>query len=297
MKILVYGSLNIDLIFSVEHIAQPGETISSGSLEKSAGGKGANQAAALAKAGMEVYMAGKVGADGRFLLELLESYGANTGKVAVYPGVTGQAIIQLDRNGQNSIILHAGGNGEILEEEIPGVLESFSPGDAVLLQNEIPHVGAIMDKAKERGMKIFLNPSPFNEKIATLPLEKVDMFFVNEIEGAAMASLPQQDTSLPLILDKLTQKFPAAEIILTAGKDGAYYGCGNTRERGTIIELPVVDTTGAGDTFTGYYIAARENEFSVKEALNLACRAACIAVSRMGAMQSMPFRDEVFIKP
>ena len=299
MKILVYGSLNIDLIFTVDHIVLPGETIASSTLEKSAGGKGANQAAALAKAGMDVYMAGKIGADGRFLLELLGSYGVNTEKVAVYPGATGQALIQVEKSGQNSIILYAGGNGEIKEDEIDGVLESFGPGDSILLQNEIPHTGTIMKKAKKRGMKVIFNPSPYDERIRKLPLEMVDVFFVNEIEGAALAaeaacvSLPPE-TPLPEILDRLTGNFPAAEIILTAGRDGAYYGSGSVRGKGCIIELPVVDTTGAGDTYTGYYIAAREKQLSVADSLNLACKAACIAVSRKGAMQSMPFKEEVF---
>ena len=294
MKILVYGSLNIDLVFSVDHIVKPGETIASSGLEKSAGGKGANQAAALAKAGMETYMAGKTGADGRFLLELLQSYGVNTEKVAIYTGATGQALIQLDRNGQNSIILYAGGNGEIREDEIDGVLESFGLGDGILLQNEIPHVGIIIQKAKVQGMKVFLNPSPYDERIGKLPLDLVDVFFVNEIEAAALAAALPEQTPLPRILDLLTEKFPAAEIILTAGKDGAFYGFGKIREKGEIIDLPVADTTGAGDTFTGYYIAAREKQFSVAKALDLACKAASIAVSRKGAMQSMPFKEEVF---
>ena len=293
MKILVYGSLNIDLVFTVDHIVRSGETISSVSLEKSAGGKGANQAAALAKAGMDVYIAGKIGEDGRFLLDLLESYGVNTKKVALYSGATGQALIQLDRNKQNSIILYAGGNGEIQKSEINDVLESFGPGDAVLLQNEIPYTGTIMEKAKGQGMKIFLNPSPYNEKIGELPLNLVDVFFLNEIEAAALASLPEETSPL-LILDQLCGCFSTVEIILTAGSDGAYYGFGKTREKGEITKLPVVDTTGAGDTFTGYYIAAREKLCSVAETLNLACKAASIAVSRKGAMQAIPFKDEVF---
>ena len=299
MKALVYGSLNIDLIFSVDHIVRPGETIASAALEKSAGGKGANQAAALAKAGMETYMAGKIGGDGRFLLELLGSYGVNTEKVIVYSGATGQALIQVEKSGQNSIILYAGGNGEIQKDEIDGVLGSFASGDAIFLQNEIPHTGTIIEKAKKKGMKIILNPSPYNERIRGLPLPLVDVFFVNEIEAAALAEeiaharLPE-GTQPPLILDRLTECFPGAEIILTAGRDGAYYGRGGIREKGDIIDFPVVDTTGAGDTFTGYYIAAREKRHTVSEALMLACKAASIAVSRKGAMQSIPFKQEVF---
>ncbi|MDR0473043.1 MAG: PfkB family carbohydrate kinase, partial [Treponema sp.] len=223
MKTLVYGSLNIDLVFSVDHIVTPGETISSSSLSKGAGGKGANQAAALAKAGTETWMAGKTSKDDVFLLELLVSYGVHTEKVIQYEGPSGQALIQVEKSGQNSIILFAGGNGEIRRDEIDGVLESFGQGDGVLLQNEIPYVADIIEKAKKRGMKVFLNPSPYDEKIGKLPLEKVDIFFVNEIEGAALAALPQ-GTPPPLILDRLTKNYPAAEFILTAGKDGAYYG-------------------------------------------------------------------------
>jgi ribokinase len=294
MKILVYGSLNIDLIFSVDHIARPGETISSASLVRSAGGKGANQAAALAKAGMPVYMAGKIGQDGQFLLRLLESYGVKTDGVIQYEGATGQAIIQLDRNKQNSIVLFSGGNGEITVEEIHSAIAQFNAGDIIVLQNEITHVREIMDCAKKQGMRICLNPSPYNEKIAELPLDLVDMFFVNEIEGASLANLPPE-TAPSEALDCLVKRFPKAEIILTAGKDGAYYGSGELRAKGDIINMPVADTTGAGDTFTGYFIAAREKNMSVSQALAIACKASSIAVSRKGAMESIPFAKEVFV--
>ena len=293
MKILVFGSLNIDLIFSVDHIAAPGETIGSESLVKSAGGKGANQAAALAKAGMPVYMAGKTGVDGQFLLTLLQSYGVNTERVIQYEGASGQAIIQLDRNKQNAIVLYSGGNGAITLDEIRSTIAEFSAGDLVVLQNEISHVRAIMECAKEKGMRICLNPSPCNEKIEKLPLDLADMFFVNEIEGAALAGLPP-DTTPEEALDRLVRRFPRAEIILTAGKDGAYYGFGETRAKGDIIDLPVADTTGAGDTFTGYFIAAREKNIPVPQALTLACKASSIAVSRKGAMESIPLAVEVF---
>ena len=293
MKILVYGSLNIDLIFSVDHIVAPGETISSASLVKSAGGKGANQAAALAKAGMPVYMAGKIGQDGQFLLKLLQSYGVNTERVVQYEGATGQAIIQLDKNKQNAIVLYSGGNGDITVEEIHTTIGEFSAGDMIVLQNEIVHVREIMESAKKRGLRICLNPSPCNEKIAALPLELADMFFVNEIEGSALAELPP-DTAPPLALDRLVKRFPGAEIILTAGKDGAYYGFGETRAKGDIVDLPVADTTGAGDTFTGYFIAAREKNMPVPQALAIACKASSIAVSRKGAMESIPAAVEVF---
>jgi ribokinase len=298
MKVLVFGSLNIDLVYSVDHIVKPGETISSHTLKRSAGGKGANQAAALGKAGMPVYMAGKIGRDGEFLVELLKSYGVNTDNVALYEGATGQAIIQLDEQKQNAIVLFAGGNGAITTEDADRVLARFDRGDLLVLQNEIPHLREIMEGAKRRGLRICLNPSPYDGAIAQLPLDTVDLLFVNEIEGAAMAGLSgpvRSDKIAPAdILERLTREYPQSEIILTAGKGGAYYGHGKERATGEIVDLPVADTTGAGDTFTGYFIAARQRECSLTEALNFACKAASIAVSRPGAMESMPFAQEIF---
>jgi ribokinase len=293
MKFLVFGSLNIDLIFSVDHIAAPGETINSGALERSAGGKGANQAAALAKAGMEVYIAGKIGRDGEFLLELLGSYGVRTDHVLRWEGATGQAIIQVDKSGQNSIVLYGGGNGALKEEEMGPILATFDRGDMILVQNEIPLTAALMRAAGERGMRVCLNPSPFDGRIAGLPLELADLLFVNEIEAAGLAGRPVTEDPRG-ILEGLVTRFPRAEIILTAGKEGAYYAHGALRAKGDIVDLPVADTTGAGDTFTGFFLAARQRGCGVEESLALACKASSIAVSRRGAMASMPFAREVF---
>ena len=294
MKLLVYGALNIDLVYSVDHIVLPGETIRSHSLSKSAGGKGANQAAAAAKAGMDVYMAGKIGGDGDFLLSLLNSYGVNTGNVSIWPGPTGNALIQVDSSGQNSIIIHAGGNGEITPAEAEAAIAGFGKDDIISLQNEINLSTEIINAAVKAGMRICFNPSPWDEKIRKLPLKLVDIFVVNEIEGPFLAGLPA-GTSTEKTLAKLTEMFPGKEIILTAGNKGAYYGCDSQREKGNIIKFPVVDTTGAGDTFTGYYLTARAKNYTVAEALRLACKAASISVSRKGAMESIPLAEEVFL--
>ena len=294
MKALVFGSLNIDLIFSVDHTVLPGETIGSSGLEKSAGGKGANQAAALAKAGMETAMAGKIGQDGIFLLELLSSYGVDTSRVVIdKEGATGQALIQLDKKGQNAIVLYPGGNHRITGEEADRALADCGKGDIIVLQNEILLTADIMKKARSRGLRVCLNPSPYDGNAERLPLDLADLLFVNEIEGAALASLGSE-TPVPEILESLVRRFPASEIILTAGREGAYYGYKETREKGNILDLPVADTTGAGDTFTGYYIAARAGDYSVRDALGCACKAASIAVSRKGAMASIPLKDEIF---
>ena len=294
MKILVYGALNIDLIYSVDHIVIPGETIRASALEKSAGGKGANQAAAAAKAGAEVYLAGRIGTEGGFLLSMLEPCGVNVAHVAQGPGATGQALIQLDKNGQNAIVYYAGENGEITASDAEKVIAAFGKGDMISLQNELPCIPEMMKAAAKRGMSICYNPSPWDEKIRNFPLELVDIFIVNEIEGPILANLPPQ-TPVDKVLAVLTNRFPGKEIILTAGKDGAYYGRDAEREKGDIIDLPVVDTTGAGDTFTGYYLAARMKNYPVSEALNFACKAASIAVSIKGALGSIPWGKEVFM--
>ncbi|MDR0389464.1 MAG: PfkB family carbohydrate kinase, partial [Spirochaetaceae bacterium] len=226
-------------------------------------------------------------------LPLLQSYGVNTDNIIIYEGATGQAIIQLDKKKQNAIVLYPGGNGSITKEEITTVINKYHKGDLLVLQNEISHLKEVIEAGSSRGLKICLNPSPYTKTIEELPLHLIDIFFVNEIEGAAIAAMPV-DAPPRDVLDKLVRRFPSAEIILTAGKDGAYYGYKEIREKGEIIDLPVVDTTGAGDTFTGYFLAARYRGYTVKKALDLACRASSIAISRKGAMESIPFAKEVF---
>ena len=293
MKFLNYGSINIDLVFSVDHVVKPGETLSSTKLEKSAGGKGANQSAALAKAGAQVYHGGKVGNDGLFLVELLQSYGVDTSFIRHYEGATGQALIQLDKNRQNAIVLFGGGNHAIEREEIDETLTHFEAGDCLVLQNEIVHTSYLIEKAKKRGMTVCLNTAPFDEKIAQLPLELVDILVLNEIEGASLAGL-ELDVPYVQTLEMLVGKFPKAEIVLTAGKSGAYYAYKDIRLHAPIYDQPVVDTTGAGDTFIGYFLAARSKGYGTEEALSFSCKASGLAVSKSGAMASIPYANEVF---
>jgi ribokinase len=163
----------------------------------------------------------------------------------------------------------------------------------VLFQNEIPLTAELMKAAAARGIRVCLNPSPFDRRIGDMPLELADLLVVNEIEAVALAARPTSAGPVQ-ILEELVLRFPQAEIILTAGRGGAYYAHGTLRARGDIVELPVVDTTGAGDTFTGYFLAARQKGYPVPKALGIACKAASIAVSRNGAMESIPLAPEVF---
>lgn len=295
MKVLNYGSLNIDFVYNVPHIVRPGETLSSTSMKRSAGGKGANQSAAMAKAGLDVYHAGKIGADGLWLSDLLAGYGVDISFIRQYDGPTGHAIIQLDGHRQNCIVLFAGGNGEVTLEEIDQTLSHFSKGDLLVLQNEIVHIDELIRRAHENGMRICLNPAPFDDSVFALPLDLLDLLVVNEIEGTQLASL-DVDTPYSRILETLVARYPKSEILLTIGKYGVLYGYGDVREKGDIVNLPVADTTAAGDTFIGYYIAARDRGYPVKQSLDLACKASSLAVSRFGAMESIPFAREAFGK-
>lgn len=293
MKFLNYGSVNIDLVFTVDHIVAPGETLSSSSFFRSAGGKGANQSAALAKAGATVIHGGKIGQDGEFLVELLSSYGVDTSQIRLYEGATGQALIQLDKQKQNAIVLYGGGNVEITEQEIDETLALFTAGDMLVLQNEIIHTSYLIKEATKRGMQVCLNTAPFDDKILALPLQLVDILVVNEIEGAGLAGT-QEGASFTEVLDALVATYPTSEIVLTVGKGGAYYGYKDIRLHEPIYDLPVVDTTAAGDTFIGYFLTSRSLGHSIQDALRYACKASGLAVSRLGAMDSIPLANEVF---
>ena len=290
MKVLNFGSLNIDMVYHTSHIVRPGETISSKSLSVHPGGKGANQSAALAKAGAEVYHAGKVGRDGVWLLNKLKSFGVDTEYVTVGDESTGHAIIQLSSDGENTIVLFGGGNKKITREEVLSVLDKFSEGDILLLQNEINLIPLIMKEAHSKGMRIYFNPAPYSPEVHDYPLEVVDAFIVNETEGAGLSG-GQEDPED--IIRTLTRKYPGSEVILTLGKDGVLYGQDDLRASAGIVDLPVVDTTAAGDTFIGYYIAERMRSVPVDIALDTSCRASSLTVSRMGAMESIPSRGEL----
>ncbi|WP_293895794.1 MULTISPECIES: ribokinase [unclassified Sphaerochaeta] len=293
MRFLNYGSVNIDLIFTVDHIVKGGETLQSTSLTRSAGGKGANQSAALAKAGATVFHAGKVGRDGDFLLQLLTSYGVDVSHIRTYDGATGQALIQLDANKQNAIILYSGGNGAIATDEIDQTLEHFGFGDVLVLQNEIVHIDYLIKNAKRRGMKVCMNVAPFDPSALSLPLELIDILVVNEIEGAGLADM-RQTSDYKAILERLVTRYPASEILLTIGKQGCWYAFKDLRVHHDIYDTPVVDTTAAGDTFIGYYLASIARGCSIRQALQYASKAAGLAVSRPGAMASIPLAEEVF---
>lgn len=292
MKILNFGSLNIDNVYQVDHFVRKGETISSKSLTLFSGGKGLNQSVALGRAGAKVWHAGSIGKDGLFLLETLRTAGVNVSCVRVLEeGKTGNAIIQNDAEGDNCILLYGGANQRITREQIDETLSHFSAEDFLVLQNEVNELPYLVQKAHEKGMRIVLNPSPMDEKIFEINLSLVDLFVLNDLEAAELTGGTGTEPATMLAL--LQRKFPSACFVLTLGPQGAYYADAKQTIWQEIYPAKVVDTTAAGDTFTGYFLAAILEGKSVKASLGLAAKAAAIAVSRPGAAPSIPKLDEV----
>lgn len=289
MKLLDFGSLNIDHTYQLPHLVRPGETLASDSYHKSEGGKGFNQAVALAKAGQEVYLAGAIGQDGLFLRDYLQELGVHTEHLCVLDAPTGHAMIQLDTEGQNCIILFGGTNGMITEAMIDEVLADFGAGDYLLLQNEISHVDSIICAAHAKGMHIILNPSPMSPELLTWPLELVEWFILNEIEGADITGKTQPEE----MLDELLRRYPACHVVLTLGERGSVYADATQRIDQSIVSAHTVDTTAAGDTFTGYFIHALLQGEAIQQALKTAACASAITVSRPGAGRSIPAAEEV----
>ncbi len=289
MRVLNYGSLNMDYVYTVDHMIREGETQSSLKLETFCGGKGLNQSIAMARAGVPVYHAGIVGEDGDMLLKACRDNGVDISHVKKLPVKGGHTVIQVDKEGQNSIILYGGTNQMQSREDVDRVLNDFEAGDYLLLQNEINLLDYIIDKAYAKGMKIVLNPSPCNEKLLRCDLQKISLFLLNEIEGQQMAGDADEDA----ILEHLAEKFPGAAFVLTLGKAGAVYYDGKEKIFQNIFKVQTVDTTAAGDTFTGYFMASFMRGEGVRKALCIAAKASAIAVSKAGAVPSIPTIEEV----
>lgn len=293
MKVLSFGSLNIDYNYKLDHIVAPGETISDQGLSVTVGGKGLNQSVALSKAGAEVWHAGIIGTDGMMLKECLENAGVNTSLLKIDPvNKSGHTIIQIeDGTAQNCIIVHAGTNGMVDEAYIDEVVNHFEPGDYVVFQNEISNVELAMKKCKLNGMKVVFNPSPMTRELAQSDIyQYVDELFINEIEGNQMTGRTDPE-EICLEMKKL---WPECRTILTLGSDGSII----LNEDGTFTRQPAflcraVDTTGAGDTFSGYVTAMSAAGIDIKEALETASKASSLAVRKMGAAGAIPTMAEV----
>lgn len=289
VKILNFGSLNLDNVYQVEKFVEPGETISSLNYNIFAGGKGLNQSIALAKAGVEVYHAGLIGKDGILLKDTCNKNNVNTEFIKITNNPTGHAVIQVDGHGENSIILYPGANFAMTKEFVDEVLDNFSRGDYIILQNEINLLDYIIDRAHSKGMVIILNPAPMNKRVFNYNLNYVNYLIVNETECFGLTGNKDIEKSL----ESLQSKFEDIVIIATLGENGSVYKDKNKTLKVKAYKVDVVDTTAAGDTFIGYFIACLSKWESVETSLELATKASAITVSRAGASTTIPTIEEV----
>lgn len=289
MKVLVFGSLNIDFIYKLEHIVMPNETIKSTTCEVSAGGKGLNQAMAFAKTGLPVYIASNLGKNGQVLADTLSSGNVDISLLNHVDEDSGEAIIQVDENGNNAIIVCGNCNEHITEEYIESVFSHFEKGDILVIQNEINNLDLIINTAKDKGIILVFNPSPFNHVIKTLPMNKIDYLFINEVEGKQLTGFEDEKC----IVEQILKEYPDMKIVLTLGERGAVYADKTEYIFEPAKKVEVVDTVGAGDTFTGYFIYGINSGKTVKESLQMAATASSIIIGRHGAGNSIPTLNEV----
>ncbi len=289
MSIVNFGSLNIDHVYQVERFVVAGETLPSRGYRRYAGGKGLNQAVALARAGAEVSMVGRIGACGEWLKEFLREEGVGVGRVEIIDGATGHAIIQVSPEGENAILTAGGANHRFTLAAADKALDGFGGGDWLLLQNEISAVDEIIRLASGKGGKILFNPAPITPAAADYPFELVDWIVMNESEGEGLTG--QSDPNR--MLASLVKEFPNLSIVLTLGAKGAILA--NRAEKYSIpaIAVNAVDTTAAGDTFIGYFLAELADGVDPKDAMNTACEAAAFSVMTAGASESIPRREEL----
>ena len=262
MKVMNFGSLNLDRKYGVEKFVAPGETKSADSYLENSGGKGLNQSIACARAGACVWHVGAGGKDGSELLLCLKEEGVETKYIK-----------------------------EVGKEQMEEACQTLEQGDIALFQNEISNVAFGIAKAKETGARVAFNPSPFNEKIAEVDLRNVDYLIVNEVEGMEIAA-----HSAPLaeeILKTVHKKYPQLKVLLTLGSKGAYFMDGEKRYFQEAFSVKAVDTTGAGDTFCGYFLAGVLRGYGPERILREAAAASALAVQREGAACSIPRREEV----
>lgn len=288
--ILSFGSLNIDHVYNVKEISVPGETIAAIQYQVFSGGKGLNQAIAAARAGGRVHQAGCVGPEGVWLRDLMAAEKVDVSLIDVLEVPTGHAIIQVSEAGENSIIIFGGANQAMAPLTLEqGILSRHRP-DFLLLQNETNLVPDAIKLGARQGIPVAFNPVPMDDRVMhEYPMQDVSLLFVNEIEGALLAGEDQPDA----IMDAILGRFPALALILTLGPAGAIYGKGDTRIRVTGQSVEVVDTTAAGDTFVGFFLAWLDQGHPPDQALALANQAAALCVTRPGASPSIPFLSEI----
>ncbi|MDN3554080.1 ribokinase [Halomonas almeriensis] len=286
------GSINIDHFYRVPHLVRPGETLAGGDYRVGLGGKGANQSIALARAGSRVCHWGRLGRQDNWAREHLQAAGVDTRYIEMVDVASGHAIIQVDDEGENAILLFPGANHGFTPANLGELFENTAAGDWLLIQNECSGLAPALEMAHAKGLKVAFNPAPMTAEVASLPLHYCELLFVNRGEAEALTGLPAGSPAGEL-LDALARQLPETQTVLTLGGDGAWYQ--STEQRIFQSPLPVrpQDTTAAGDTFIGYYLAASQAGENAANCLLRAATAAAIGVQRPGATESIPELAEV----
>lgn len=294
MPIYNYGSINIDHVYQVPHLVLPGETLSSQDYQQVLGGKGANQSLALARAGSEVLHIGRYNLADQSLVNILLEAGVASQYLATVTEPSGHAIIQVDAQGENSIILYAGANHSFTPDDLAKSLKTAKIGDWLLLQNECSCTAEMIELAAEHGLNIAFNPAPMNAAVKNLPLDQLSVLLVNQVEVCQLLDLPLEPLPTLEALGALLQaRWPTTLVVITLGSKGVasmYQG-----QLAFVPAVPVkaIDTTGAGDTFTGYFLHAWMQGQSLRTALERAVKASALCVQRVGASSSIPLAAEV----
>ncbi len=260
--------------------------------------QGTQSGRSCARAGADVWMAGNIGPDGRFLADLLHDAGTHTELIREGDMLTGTAFIQNEKSGDNCIIVSSMANHRVDEGQMDEVFEQFGSADLLLCQNEINHMEDILKRAREKGMTVVFNPAPMTDEIRQFDLSTIDLLIVNESELRALLGLDDPALSLSDLMDRGRTVCPSTRMIVTAGHKGAWYQDKEQRFFVPAFHVEAVDTTGAGDTFAGYVCALLARGDSIESAMKTASAAAALSVTKKGAASSIPSleKTEEFLK-
>lgn len=285
MTIFNLGSVNADFFYRVPHLPGPGETLAASEVRRGLGGKGANMSVAAARAGARCVHVGAVGADGRWAVERLLEYGVDTRHLAEVETGTGHAVIMVDEAGENAIVIYGGANQVIPEAAVGAALSEGGPGDTLVMQNETNGQRGAAQMAQDLGLRVVYAAAPFDAGAVQEVLGLCDMLVLNEVEGGQLCAAMGCGLS----------DLPVAHVIETLGARGVRW---HDTGAGAVKEMPappaeVVDTTGAGDTFTGYFLAGLDRGMPVEQAIGLGMQAAALMVARVGTADVIPDLAEV----
>lgn len=285
MTIYNLGSINIDMVYRVPRLPDPGETLAAKDYKQGLGGKGANMSVAAARAAAHVRHIGAVGKDGSWAVERLLEYGVDTTHIAEHSEATGHAIINVDDAGENAIVLWAGANNLIDNDQIGRALAEANTGDTLMMQNETSGQLVAAKMASELGMNVVYAAAPFDADAVKLLIPYIDLLVLNEVEA-------QQ---LEAAIGQSPERLSIGNIIVTLGGDGCrwYSNLIKLVSEFPAIKVDPIDTTGAGDTFTGYVVAALDRGMVMEQAIRLATQAGALMVTRLGTADVIPDLKEI----